>query len=59
MEEKRKKTTLQTIWSTWQDVVQDARREVSAEEREHLEALETLRALVESVDRGMLQDADS
>lgn len=48
VEEKRKKTTLQSIWSTWQDVVQDAGREVSAEEREHLEALETLRTLVES-----------
>ena len=42
VEEKLKKTTLRTIWSTWTDVVQEATREVSAEERAHLEALQAL-----------------
>eukprot|EP00435_Cladocopium_sp_Y103_P069743 s367_g33.t2 len=47
VEAKRKKTTLRTIWSTWQDVVNEANREVSVEEREHLEALRVLGDLEE------------
>ncbi|CAL1132798.1 unnamed protein product [Cladocopium goreaui] len=47
VEAKRKKTTLRTIWSTWQDVVNEAHREVSVEEREHLEALRVLGILAE------------
>lgn len=43
-----------TIWSTWQDVVNEAHREVSVEEREHLEALRVLGILAEG-HRGVRQ----
>ncbi|CAK9016550.1 unnamed protein product [Durusdinium trenchii] len=39
---KTKKATMHTIWKSWNDEVQEAKREVSSEEQEHINARESM-----------------